>query len=126
MGVDVRTEAEIEREKEEQRAAIRAQIAELRRKIGRLEEYKEQLESKRDDTETGVHTPVSEYDLTVSTDISHWVGHLEEEAEEYRRDIVSGIGDFMSGIDTVIGIIDKIISDLLEEIECLESQLAAI
>lgn len=120
------TEQEIERQKEEQRNALRAQIAELRRKIARLNTLKGQLEEKYNDINDDVYKPESEYDLTVSTDIAHWVGDLETEGEGYQLDTANGISTFMSGIMEVISTIEGVLTRLWADLGALQSALDAI
>ena len=120
------TDEEIERQKEEQRNALRAQIAELQRKITRLEFLKGQLEEKYNDINDDVYKPESGYDLTVSTDIAHWFGDLEIEGEGHQMDTANGISTFMSGIMEVISTIDGVIARLRSEIAALQSALNAI
>lgn len=121
-----RTPEEIEAEKEARRAELRARIAELYGKVRKLEQYRDQLEGKYEQTDNDVYTPEREYDLTVTTDISHWAGDLEKEGEAHQGDIASGLSKFMSDIMTVIGKINAVIRRLMEQIRGLESELASI
>ena len=117
---------DIERQKEERRREIRAKIRALRAKIDSLNNYKSQLEEKYASTDNDVLIPESTYDLTVSSDIMHWAGKLEESGEEYQGNTESGIKCFMSGIMEVIGVINRLIERFEDEISEMEDELASI
>ena len=119
-------EQEQERQREARRAAIRAEIARLEGKKAKLEEYKQQLIEQEEKTDHEVLKPVSDYDLTVSTDIAHWQGVLESDGETKRNTLASGIGTFISGINTVISTIENVIARIQARIDQLRSELASI
>ena len=119
-------QAERERQREEKRREIKEKIRRLKEKIKALEEYKSLLEERYASTTDGVYVPGKEYDLTVSDAISHWKGKLEAEGEQKKEQTTGAVKKFLSGIDVVIEIIDRIISELWDEIEDLEDELASI
>ena len=115
-----------ERERAARRAAIRAEISDCRNKINRLNSYKSQLRTEYDESSNSVHTPGNNYDLTVSTDIAHWVGKLQSDGDTKRNILGLGVNTFMSGIENVIGTIDSVIARLYDKIASLERELASI
>ena len=115
-----------ERERAARRAAIRAEISDCRNKINRLNSYKSQLRTEYDESSNSVHTPGNNYDLTVSTDIAHWVGKLQSDGDTKRNILGLGVNTLMSGIENVIGTIDSVIARLYDKIASLERELASI
>ena len=112
---------EDERERE-----IRERISSRKRKIERLEEYKDRLRAKHNHIDADVYAPERGYDLSVSTDIVHWAGNLESEGVGYQNSTAEGIRSFMSGISNVIETIEQVIGRLWSEIHNLERELASI
>ena len=109
-------EEDEEAAREARRAAIRAEIADLRDKIRRLNEYKQNLQTEEGTSESDVYTPGVKYDFTATSDISHWVGRLEHAGDDQKVVTVDGVHSFISGINRVIGTIDSVIARLEEEI----------
>ena len=118
--------AEIERQKEQHRNDLRNQISALNQKIARLNVYKERLSGKREATNSSVYAPVVAYDLTATSDIAHWAGHLEEKGEGYRDDVAKGVHVFLDDISKVISDIDEVIRDIRTEIGSLQAELDSI
>lgn len=121
-----RAEEEAERARAARRAAIRAEIADLRDKIRRLNVYKAKLNSEHDESSNNVHIPGLNYDLTVSSDIAHWSGNLQNDGDTKRGATTLNVNNFLSGITKVIGTIDTVIARLNEKISSLERELASI
>lgn len=118
---------EAEREAlEARKAALRAEIAELQRKIDKANDYKERLIEEREKTQSSVNAPVIRYDLTMSSDISHWRGNLEKKAEAIKSDVGAGLHKFMSGINAVILNLDTVIRKLREEKNAKQCELDSL
>lgn len=119
-------EEDEEAAREARRAAIRAEISNLRDKIRRLNIYKQKLNTEKDTSEDEVYTPGVNYDFTAATDIAHWMGKLEYDGEERKTTTVNGVNSFMCGIKLVIGTIESVIARIEEQIASLERELASI
>lgn len=115
-----------EEEKERKRAEIKAKIRMYEEKIRTLEGYIEVLQGRSDATYEGSLIPEIEYDLSVSGDIVHWQGERQSEGVEHQGNTASGISTFLSGISTVIDLINKLIIKYLEIIEELKAELESI
>ena len=120
------TEEEIEREKEERRAAIRAEIERIQGLINRLKEFQGQLEEQHENTLSSVYGPTVEYDLTASDSIAHWAGELEVTGEEKKGLIAEAVDGFCGGITNNITLILELIREFEDQIADLQAQLAAI
>ena len=118
--------AEDEAARAARRAEIRAEIAELRDKIRRLNVYKSNLTQEHVTSSENVHTPDKDFDLTVSEDIAHWYGDLEKDGETEKDNTVNTVTTFMNNIEKVVGTIDEVIARLEDEIDSLEDELASI
>lgn len=113
-------------EKAARRAELIAEIIALQVKLRKATEYKAELIDERETTHKNVYTPVIKYDLKVSTDMDHWAGKLEDEAETKRSDLSHGIMSIISGINIVIMKLDNVIRRITEEIEAKQSELESL
>lgn len=118
--------AEDEAARAARRAEIRAEIAELRDKIRRLNAYKVKLALEYAASNSNVHKPDQDFDLTVTHEIAHWSGDLQKDGETRKSNTVNTVNSFMGGIEKVIETIDDVIARLEDEIDSLERELDSL
>ena len=121
-----REREEEERRKEARRNYLRGQIREREGKINRLNGYKGEFIRESDNTINEVINPEDGYDLTVALDIIHWLGKLQEEGEEKKKNLISKGNGYIGEIHDVTVKIDGVITRLQHEIDSLRRELAAV
>ena len=75
-----------------------------------LEEHKRTLENKKNSTNS-LQGNVSGYDLTVS---GRWIGNLEANGENYKKEVAGALGSYAGEIDALIKKIDEVILKISE------------